>query len=432
MSLTTSTESMPRHGSLGVNVDYDAVSIPGSVVERYRKSGKLNQDLEEGNLPNLAATSNSDTIYLVHSESYTQSWRKWLVGPYCFLFMAAYITSYYTFTEYVYAKVQSDLFPDVSFSGSNGSCNVNKSSQEYKDQIVVQEHSSNWNTYISLSVGIPAVFSNMILGSSTDKFGRKFLFILPCIGTMIRLIVTVIGIYTRFNLAYFFSGYIIEGMTGQMFTMFLVSFTYVADITPENGKQRSFAITIVELTIAISLAVFSFTTGFFIQNYGFFYPMLSAGIMMAICFIIALFIPETFPPEKRDPDESSVFSKLSTAFSLFFGEANRGRRWMYNVLILAFTVTMFGIFGRTSVEPLYQLDEPFCWSSEKIGYYAALRAILQPVIGIGTVKFLQKYLSDVSIGILGSVSYICGNVVEGIARTDAVIYIGKAMLNLHI
>ena len=424
MSFSASTESSHLNRSPGGSVSYDSVSIPGSTIERYRRHPIHGH----GALENFAGSHSTDRVHLIKNQTENFSWRKWLVGPYCFLYMSAYITSYYTFAEYVYAKIQGDLFPDISYFSSNGSCNVDTNSTQYKDQLVVQEHSSKWNTYYSIASGIPAIFSNVILGSSTDKFGRKFLFFLPCVGTLVRMLVSVVGIYTNFDLAFHIIGYVIEGLTGQMFTMLIVCFTYVADITPAGGKMRSFGITMIELSIGIAITILSFTTGYFIQDYGFFYPMLSAGIMMAASFVAAFFIPETFPPAKRDHSKPKITEKLSTAFGLFFGAANTGYRWMYNVIVIAFTMTMLGVFGRSSVLPLYLLDEPFCWTSEKIGYFASFRSIVQQFIGIGMVKGLQSVLPDVSIALIGCVSFFGGNVVEGLASTDVMLYIGEYML----
>ncbi|XP_060575998.1 lysosomal proton-coupled steroid conjugate and bile acid symporter SLC46A3-like [Ruditapes philippinarum] len=411
-----------------VQCDYDTVSIPGSILEqKVRIHDRRSIDTPvggsyyESSLPNLAESVNSNSVYLVKYEP-SFSARKWLVGPYCFLYMAAYITSYFTFIQYVYAKIQKDLFPDVTSFNVSGTCNSNLSSEDYKKQTLVQQHAANWTMYYSLAAGIPAILSNIILGSSTDKYGRKFLFFLPCIGTFLKTVLYVLGIHLNLDLKFYLIGYFIEGLTGQMFTMLLVSFTYVADITATNGKNRSFGITLIELSLGIAVALFSFTTGYFIQAYGFFYPMLSSGVMTTGSLITVIFIPETFPKEKRNPNES-ILIKLKTAYDLFFGSFNRGRRWMYNILMVTFTLTMFTVFGRSSVEPLYQLGTPFCWSPEKLGYYGGLKSLLQQMIGMGMVKLMQWIMSDEAIAMFGCLSFSAAYVMEGFARTDIIMYL---------
>jgi len=53
---------------------------------------------------------------------------------------------------------------------------------------------------------------------------------------------------------------------------------------------------------------------------------------------------------------------------------------------------------------------------------------VQQFIGIGMVKGLQSVLPDVSIALIGCVSFFGGNVVEGLASTDVMLYIGEYML----
>lgn len=420
--------------------DYDAVSIPDSILDpqkahlKYPEGGLIrrptgtpvNGPYHENSMPNFVGSTTSETVYLITYEKSLSS-RKWLVGPYCFLYMAAYVTSYFTFIQYVYAKIQTELFPEAENVTQTSPCVVNTSSPEYEKQNQVQQKSAEWGMYYGLAAGIPAIFSNIIFGSSTDKYGRKFLFFLPCLGTFVRMGISVVGIYLNFDLKYHLIGYVAEGITGQMFTMLLVCFTYAADLTAADGKLRSFAITTIELSIGIAVTIVSFSTGYFIQYTGFFYPMLSAGIMIAASFCIVLFIPESFPEEKRNPADS-VVDKLKTAYDLFFGVFNRGRRWMYNILMVILFLTLFTTFGRSSVEPLYQLDSPFCWSPEKLGYFGALKSALQQMIGMGMIRPMQIIMTDETIAILGCGSYAAAYILEGVATTDTFMYIGKTPL----
>ncbi|KAL4237675.1 hypothetical protein ACF0H5_002389 [Mactra antiquata] len=411
---------------IAAQCDYDAVSISGPITEQ-RFSHHRAVDTPSGapyfesSLPNLASSTNSDTLYLIKYEP-SKTYRKWLIGLYCFFFMGAYITSYYTFIQYVYSKVQKDFYPDVVSLNISGPCSVNSSTADDEKQTKIQQKAATWSMYYNMAAGIPAVFSNVLLGSSTDKFGRKFLFFLPCIGTFIRMALSVAGIYFNFDLKFHLIGYVIEGSTGQMFTMLVVCFTYVADITQGNGKMRSFGITLVELSIGMALSAFSFTTGYFIQSYGFFLPMLSSGILIAMSTCVVFFIPESFPKSKRNTSES-IFIKIKTAYDLFLGSFNRGRRWKYNILMLVFAVTIFGAFGRYSVEPIYQLGAPFCMSSTKIGYFATLRNLVQQAVGMSMIRVLQMFLSDETIGMIGCVSFAGGMLTEGLAKTETMLYI---------
>ncbi|KAH3717131.1 hypothetical protein DPMN_059910 [Dreissena polymorpha] len=113
---------------------------------------------------------------------------------------------------------------------------------------------------------------------------------------------------------------------------------------------------------------------------------------------------------------------MKTAYDLYLGSFNRGRRWKYNTLLSVFTFTMFSALGRGSVEPLFQLGEPFCWSSEKLGQFTAARSLMQQICGMGLIKVFQKFMTDESIAIMGCISFTIGYVIEGLASSDALIY----------
>ncbi|XP_045186641.2 solute carrier family 46 member 3-like [Mercenaria mercenaria] len=419
-----------RHGSIITYDDYDSddystMHVPKSILDRRMSAGLPTISHADSPVPQLVGTSPSDSVYLIRPNTKVSP-LKWLVVLYCFLYMAAYVMSSATFVQYIYKRIQTEMFPDKDKYNISVNCYSNTSDPHYKKQISVQEKASNWNMYYSLAAGIPAMFASIIMGASTDRFGRKFLFYLPCLGALVRLSVCTAGIHFNFNRLYFLIGFFVEGLTGYMATMLLVTFTYVADITPPKGKQRSFGITMIELINGIAMTVFSFATGYFIQDMGYFYPMLTSGALVFLCLFITIFIPESFPKDKRNLREST-FEKIKTIYNLFLGESNRGRRWMYNTLMFVFLLTMFTSFGRQSVEPLYQLDTPFCWSPEKLGYFSALKNLLQQIFGMGVIKLFQQAMSDEAIAMLGCVSFGASFVLEGFAQTDILMYIVPAL-----
>ena len=419
--------SLPRPGSFsgGLYDPDETLNIPNSVIERRasihgqyggEKKGKRQS------MPNLVGYSEKDSVYLLMPKDKLNA-RKWLVGPCCFLYMAVYFSFQSIFTQYVYKRLQSEFYPDIDTFNKTSVCFTNKSDPDYVKQTRVQTEASKWNMYFNLAAGIPAIFTSILFGASSDKYGRKLFFFLPMIGAFLKIAICVAGYHYKFDLVYFLIGFAIDGVSGYVTTMLLISFTYVADITPPRGRQRTLGITLVELSNGIGITLGNFSMGYFIQDIGFFYPMVTCGVAILLAIAILIFLPESFPPDKRNPIDS-VCDKVKTVFEMLFGATNKGRRWMYFILLFIFNLTAFATFVRTSVETLYLLDSPFCWTPEKLGYYSSAKSLLQNIIGMGLLKLMQTKMSDESIAMLGCVSFAGNFVIEGIAQNDLFMYIG--------
>ena len=238
-----------------------------------------------------------------------------------------------------------------------------------------------------------------------------------------------IGIYTDFSLYWYIPGNIAEGLTGSTYALLLASFTYIADITKAD-QQRSMSIVVILLAFGFAMTAFSVSTGFFIQNLGFFWPILLAVGLYAATVVLIILLPETYPKEKRVRTGSAT-ETLYSSFKLYCGKESYGFRWMLNILLATFALSIFTALGRTQVEPLYQLNDPFCWDPKHLSYFAAVSSGAQGILGMGVVKPLQIIFSDESIAMIGIISLIAGTVLEGLAWNDGVLYACKRYIYIY-
>ena len=332
------------------------------------------------------------------------------------------ITQWLVTQQYVYVKIQRDNFPNVTIK-SVPLCNANESDPDYQIQQEAQRHAADWQSYFTMAMGIPATVTNLILGSFTDRFGRKFLFFLPIIGGCINMAIFTCGVHFNFDLHWYIPGCVLEGLTGSAYALLTATFGYTADLTNAN-QDRSMGIVLVNLMYGLSMTIFSISQGFFVQNVGFFWPMIFSVIAMFVILILISLLPETLPKEKS-AQSKSVGDTLYSTVELFCGKENAGYRWMYNLLLMTFTVGIFTALGRMQVEALYQMNDPFCWDPKHLSWFAAISMGAQGVLGMSIVKPLQKLLTDESIALIGIISLIGGTVLEGLAWNDAALYACK-------
>lgn len=355
--------------------------------------------------------------------------RHLLVWPVAFLFVTAYSLTFASFGQYVYIKLQNENFPGIHVNTTTAYCEVNTSSDNFRIQEDVQQKAAIWGIYFYISGGLTSIIANFIMGAYTDRFGRKFLFILPCVGTLLRTSMAIVGMHYDLPLYYYLVGYFLEGCTGQVFSIFQITYLYAADIT-ESGKARSVGIVIVELAFGLGTVAPTFAVGYILDETGsFLIPFYISLGLLVFTLVLIFLLPETYPKAIRNQRKySSKFENLKDAFDLFFGKENSGRRWMYFTTILVFSFTVYNLFGRTAMEGLYLLNYPLCWNPTKIGVFSALRMGLQQIVGMMSVKLFHICMNDEMIAIIGCISYAASFALEAYATTDTMMYVGKTVL----
>ena len=359
----------------------------------------------------------ADTASIANSSS-PRSLRHWLIVPICLLYFGGFLVSFITMQQFVYRKIQQDEYPNITFNSSIPVCDVNESDPNYIRQTEVQQKSAMWILYLGLASSIPAIFSNLILGSLTDRFGRKYLLFLASAGSLTRLAINAIAIYFDVSLYGFIPSCILDGLTGSAYVIVSVSFSYIADIT-QAGPSRTFRITIVEFSIGLGSAVFGVLAGYLVENVSFFWAMVTAALIIALTIVLIILLPESFPKTKRA--SSTKCSNMLTALTFFFGRSNAGKRWLFNVLILTF---LFSHVTSSNVETLYLLNNPFCWDPEQISWYFGSSSALL-IVGLIIVKPLQRMFSGETIVILGCCSAIASYVIKCVAQSSGMLYVGK-------
>ena len=331
----------------------------------------------------------------------------------------------YVFNEWIQHTFKERLLSNSSVSLSKSGCeSLNESSDVYKNLTLVQQKSAQWTLYNSLAAYIPAVFTSLILTAYTDKYGRKFLITLTIIGFAIKESVTLFVIYTNGELIYLILSSVVQGMTGSFYALFSAAFSFVADVV-KDSKSRVLAVIAVEFVSMLAVTVSGTLSGILVENLGFMYPTMIVVGTLVIATIIALTaLPETLAKENRT-NPKSILDILKRPFEFYTSSSFKGKRLRYILFLLAFGVTEVVSLNRTSMETLYLLGAPFCWSPRKIGYFSSARHFGQGVVGLGSVKLMQRFMSNEVIAILSTVSNAASYIIEGLASTELMIYIGK-------
>ncbi|XP_069118622.1 lysosomal proton-coupled steroid conjugate and bile acid symporter SLC46A3-like [Argopecten irradians] len=353
--------------------------------------------------------------------------KRLVVLPITFLYMFSFVTAFVNVSQYEYYAIGQSIYSNWSKSSMSPSsqCQANESRLN-TEQTHVQEATAQLNIYLSLAGGIPAIFANLVFGTISDKFGRKFMFIMPTVGSFFRCIIVLIMMYLEIDVHYLLIASIIEGSFGYFLGMLQASYVYMADNTTADDR-RSFAMTLVEVSLGLGSFLGYLLSGYFIKSVGFLWTMLFSTGLLVFCLVMIIFIlPESVPSSRitaANRSCSNIVKYVGNALSFYFKRAPGRTRWKYIFCVLVFFLTTLVLLGRPSVETLLQLGSPFCWDPLDIGYYGTIRSGVQQVICLLVIKLLQYCMRDEAIAILGSLSATASLVMEGFITTDASFYI---------
>ena len=344
-----------------------------------------------------------------------------LVG--CINYFAMGLHSY-TVNEWTQNQVKVKYFGNSTFHSNFSACKQsNKSDPNYITYTHVQQESARWQIYNTVASTVPALLTALVYPSYSDTFGRRYLFMLSLSGIFFQHLIDGMTILFSGSLVFIVLGAFMFGITGTSYCLLSAMFTYVADVTV-SGKQRTAAITIVESFLLIMSTTSGLAVGFFIDAYGYIYPGITAACLAFANLLIVFFIlPETLEKSRRQK-RLPVVQSVKRITDFYLSEEFKGKRSLYILMILSFIVLDLCSVHRRALETLYQLGMPFCWGPKKIGYFSALTNVGQSLMSIGIVVLLQKCLSDISIGMLASLSNACSYILEAFAYTDLMLYLG--------
>ena len=324
--------------------------------------------------------------------------------------------------QYVRAKISKDYNLTVDYANNSGDSSgycSNNSNRHMNDEIDSQ--ASLWILYSNIASLLPGIVSLILLGSYSDRGGRKVAIIVPQVGALIRCISVLAIIYFDWPLFVIVIGAFLEGLTGGISMVISAGFSYVADITSNN---RSFKMTFLESCFGLGTMVSQVAAGYLIASLGYFYPFL----ILAIIILLDLGIAACFLPETVTRDPGARFWSLGhfrKAFNLYCRDNGTGRRWK---LLLSLSIVFFTCLvtlGRTDVQIFYLLDVPFCWSPVLIGYFGAMFMLIAAPAAVLMTKLTQSTFGDSGLMLIGTISGVAYQAVMAFSVTTLLVFMGK-------
>jgi MFS family permease len=227
------------------------------------------------------------------------------------------------------------------------------------------------------------LFSGPVLGSLSDRLGRKPILLVCLFGTAIA--------YAIFGLAdslpFLFLAVILDGLTGNNLT---TSHAYIADITPPEERSRS--LSLAGAAFGLGLMAGPVLSGF-LSGYSLSVPaFVAAGIALANTLYGLLILPESLPPEKRTihPVSFNAFAQLKGLLDI---------RPIRAMLIAIFLLNL-AFSGLQTNFPLFS-NVRFGWDAPQNGFFFAFVGVVAVFVQGVLYGRLQPRLGELRLAIFG-------------------------------
>ncbi|XP_057308878.1 proton-coupled folate transporter-like [Hydractinia symbiolongicarpus] len=340
--------------------------------------------------------------------SFKRVLRKITVEPVTFCYACALILHAPLIQQYVYHRVSQDHGLPSCINNDVSSCELSTEAEDSKLFQVrkdVQSMTSYIYLGIILSASLPSLVMALLLGSWSDKVGRKIVIILPVIGGLLESTCIIVTIFTRAPLYVLCVGSFMNGLCGFFTTMILAVFSYIADITEE--KERALRLGILEAVAFTSGMISHMTSGWWIRHLGFKAPYIFIFCLHATSFLYTLFFLKDTTTRREELRFKDLFDwkHFSKVFGLFQNAVPTHKMQLYG-LVLTSAFMMISNIGFGSVIVLYALDTPFCFSPIMIGYFLADCMFMQALGAIFALILLQRFLSEILLTELGIISTV--------------------------
>lgn len=256
-----------------------------------------------------------------------------------------------------------------------------------------------WTGVFALAFAAVQFFSAPIQGALADRYGRRPVILLSCLGLGVDFIFMALAP----NLAWLFVGRIISAVTSASFT---TANAYIADVTPPDQRAKGFGM--IGAAFGLGFIVGPLVGGV-LGDIDHRLPFWFAAGLALLNFAYGLFVlPESLPKEKR-----------SVAFDWHHAKPLGGVKLLRNYpqiwgLVAVVFIANFAHYVYPSTFVLFA-DAAYGWKEKQAGYVLAVVGVLSVVVNVLLVGRLVKALGERRALLLGLACGSLGFLIYGLA-----------------
>lgn len=265
-----------------------------------------------------------------------------------------------------------------------------------------------WVGIFSFSFSLVQFFSMPVLGALSDRYGRRPVILLSCLGLGLDFVLMAIAP----NLWWLFVGRILSAMTSASFS---TANAYIADITAPEERAKSYGM--IGAAFGLGFILGPLIGGVLGDVHARAPFWLSAGLAIANVLYGLFVLPESLPPERRTArfDWSQVHP-----FGGFALLRQYPQIWGLAAVVFIANLAHY-VYPSTFV--LFA-GERYGWGTKEAGYVLAVVGVLSVIVNALLVGRVVKRLGERRALLFGLGCGVVGFLVYGAAFTGWLFLIG--------
>ncbi|UJR14681.1 hypothetical protein I4U23_001674 [Adineta vaga] len=324
------------------------------------------------------------------------------------------------------------------FSVNNHKCVEGDITPENNAQSWAQEKSAELFFWINLISSCPMILMTYLLGLYTPKLGKRFVLVLPMLGTLIQFAIWLAIIYFNLPEYWWYIAAIIIGFSGSSSVLSFIVTLIITDSTSDNDLSSRF-VRIGAIQTALA-AIATFGIGYYIEWRGYIDLYWMGLGLEFLGILVAIFLFKSSihsndneqTPLLTSPNEVEFKEFSSNTCSNFFQvctvfRVNRRSRKKSTSIYLTLFANIFYTLASATFAPFlwYLLNEPFCWTSKSIGNYSALAAISYAILSVlGMQALTNAGANDAIICFISNLFFFSSTLWLAFARYGWELYAG--------
>jgi DHA1 family tetracycline resistance protein-like MFS transporter len=256
-------------------------------------------------------------------------------------------------------------------------------------------------------------FFSPILGSLSDRFGRRKVIVLSNFGMGLDYVFMALAP----TLSWLFVGRVISGITASSVA---TAGAYIADVTPPEQRAARFGM----LGAAFGSGfIFGPALGGVLGDIDPRLPFWVAGGFSLLNAMYGLFVlPESLPPERRNAFSWRRANPLG-AFRLL---RSHRRLWGYASVSFLSSLAHVALPATAVLYMSYRYD----WSTKQVGLLLAVSGVCQIIVQGGLVRIVVKRFGEYRTMLVGLFGGFAGFLLQGIATTVPIYVTGVVVMSL--